>query len=84
MEDRESHLFKAAFMQRHGLAQHYVSVSHCAVQLSALGAIMGSAASVDECERMVNDRPRHCQSISRVVWPPIPRTPGDKICVILP
>lgn len=34
-----------------------------------LASSRGSPASVDECEWMVNDRPRHCQSISRVVWP---------------
>lgn len=51
---------------------------------SALGSVAGSPASVDECEWMVNDRPRCCQSISGVVWPALLHSLGDKICVILP
>lgn len=70
-EDRGIAYFKSFLYaaQSFGIEQLYVGESYCAVPLSALGFIAGSPASVDECEWMVNDRPRHCQSISRAVWP---------------
>lgn len=55
-------------MLRSRLAKNSFTLVNVIVQrcFSALGSV---AASVNECECMVNGRPTHCQSISRVVWP---------------